>query len=365
MKHEHEKERQLAQKDVWFISAAATKSCVVATMQEREINIIVGRRIVVTYRIRSRSDSGLKIGARLYRGCLLAALCCGRVFAQEQSQTGQGQPPVQEQELSKEIAITAERQTELQSEALIFSETPDAGPRTMHAYTVVGLVAMFAPAYDGSKKTRIGPFPYVDIRGLFDDRVFVSITNGIGLKVLNDGPVKAGVTVNYSGGRTSSDDPRLKGLPDVGGAAQAGGFITCSFRPFAFEAQVGRRLGSKPGTTVQLDGSVSAALLPQFHVSLSADLTWADSGYQKTFFGVTAAEAAQATSKGNPLTAYTPGSGLTMASLTAAAVFQLREDWELIARISLQDLVGTPARNSPLTQRTFQTVLAFGAIYNF
>jgi outer membrane protein len=311
----------------------------------------------VTTPIRLRSNSGLKIGARLYRVCLLAALCCGRVFAQ-------GQPPVQEQEPSKEVAVSADRQTELENEALIFSETPDAGPRIMHSYTVVGLVAMFAPVYDGSKKTRVGPFPYVDIRGLFNDRVFVSVTNGIGLKVLNDGPVKAGITVNYSGGRTSSDDPRLKGLPDIKGAAQVGGFMTYSFRPFAFEAQVGRRLGSKPGTTVQLDGSVSAQPLPQFHVSLSADLTWADSGYQKTFFGVTAAEAAQATSKGNPLTAYRPGSGLTMASLTAAAVYQVSEDWGLIARISLQDLVGTPAKKSPLTQRTFQTVVAVGAIYN-
>jgi outer membrane protein len=318
----------------------------------------------VTHPIRFRSNSVLKIGARLYRGCLLAALCCGGVFAQAQ-QTYQGQPPVQEQEPPKEITVTAERQTELENEALIFSETPDAGPRTTHAYGVLGLVASFAPVYDGSKKTKVGPFPYIDYRGLFDDRVFVSITNGIGLKLLNDEPVKAGVTVNYSGGRTSSDDPHLRGLPDIKGAAQVGGFITYSLRPFAFEAQVGRRLGSKPGTTVQLDGSVSAAPLPQFHVSLSADLTWADSGYQKTFFGVTAAEAVQARSKHNPLTAYTPGSGLTTASLTAAGVYQLSEDWGLIGRISLQDLVGTPARDSPLTQRTFQTVLAFGVLHNF
>jgi outer membrane protein len=318
----------------------------------------------VTYPIRLRSNSGLEIGARLYRGYLLAALCCGRVFAQEHPQSGHGLPHVQEQEPAKEIAITADRQTELENEALIFSETPDAGPRIMHPYSVVGLVAMSAPVYDGSNKTQVGPFPYVDIRGLFDDRVFVSITNGIGLKVLNDGPVNAGVTVNYSGGRKSSDDPHLKGLPDIKGAAQVGGFMTYTFSPFAFEAQVARRLGSKPGTTVQLDGSISTAPLPQLLVSLSADLTWADSGYQKTFFGLTAAEAAQATSKGNPLTAYTPGSGLTMASLTAAAVYQLNEDWGLIARVSLQDLAGTPAKNSPLTQRTFQTVFAFGAIYN-
>ena len=312
----------------------------------------------MSHPIRLQPDSDLKIGARLYRGCLLTVLCCGRVFAQEQ-------PYGQDQEPSKEIAITAERQTELENEAVIFSETPDAGPRVMHCYTVMGLVAMFAPVYDGSKKTMVGPFPYVDIRGLFDDRVFVSITNGIGLKVLNDGPVKAGVAVNYSGGRTSKDDPRLKGLPDIGGAAQVGGFIAYSFMPFAIEAQVGRRLGSKPGTTVQLDASVSAAPSPQLLVSLSADLSWADSAYQKTFFGVTAAEAAHATAKGNPLTAYTPRSGLTTASLTASAVYQLREDWGLIARVSLQDLVGAPVKHSPLTQRTFQTVVAVGAIHNF
>jgi outer membrane scaffolding protein for murein synthesis (MipA/OmpV family) len=80
---------------------------------------------------------------------------------------------------------------------------------------------------------------------------------------------------------------------------------------------------------------------------------------------VTAADAAQATTLGNPLTAYTPKSGLTTAGLTAAGVYQMGRHWGLIGRLELQDLIGSQAKHSPLTQRTFQPGVAFGAAYQF
>jgi MipA family protein len=299
-----------------------------------------------------RLTLSVHVGTWLYSGCALAILWCGRASAQE--------------ELSpEEVAVAAERQTALESEALTISETPDAGPHLAHSSAIVGFGPMIAPAYDGSKRTKVRPFPYVDVRGLFDDRVFVSIVEGIGLKLLNEGPIRAGVTVNYSGGRTSSDDPRLKGLADIGGAAQVGGYMAYAFRPFAIEAKVEHRLGSASGTQISFGGGVSAAPIPQLHISLSADVTWADTRYQKTFFGVTAAEAAQATAQGNPLTAYTPGSGLTSVGLAAAGVYQVGDHWGLVVRMGLHDLVGKPAKDSPLTQRTFQPNFAVGAIYKF
>src|SRR6202011_2360620 len=119
------------------------------------------------------------------------------------------------------------------------------------------------------------------------------------------------------------------------------------------------------GTQVELGASAAAAPLPQLHLSLGAALTWADAGYQKTFFGVAATDAAQATALGNPLTAYTPKSGLTTAGLTAAGVYQMGRHWGLIGRLELQDLIGSQAKHSPLTQRTFQPAVAFGAAYTF
>ena len=314
--------------------------------------LITFMRIVVKHSAPLRLNSGLRVGARLCGACALALLCYGRAFAQEE------QSP-------EEIAVSAERQTALDNEALTISETPDAGPHSEHVSSIVGGGPMIAPAYIGAKKTKVTPFPYVDVRGLFGDRVFLSDVEGIGLKLLNDGPVRAGFNVNYSSGRTSSDDPHLKGLPDIGGAAQAGAYLAFALRPFAIETKVEHRLGASSGTQVTFGAGVSAAPMPQFHLSVSAGVTWADARWQKTFFGVTPGQAAQSTLQGNLLTAYTPGSGLTEASVAFAGVYQVGTHWGLVARVALRDLVGTPVKDSPLTQRTFQPSYAFGAMYKF
>jgi MipA family protein len=304
--------------------------------------------------IRPNMTSRLRVGGWVHTGCFVALFCCGRAVAQEQ-----------QDQAMEEIAVSAERQNALENEALTISETPDAGPHLSHMTAIVGLGALVGPVYQGSKKTKASPFPYVDIRGLLDDRVFVSDLAGIGVKILNEGLVRAGVSVNYSGGRTSSGDPRLKGLPDVKNAARVQGYIALALKPVSLEAKVQQRLGSGSGTTASFGASYNLAPLPQLHLSLSADVNWANASYQKTFFGITPADAATATAQGNPLPAYTPGSGATEASLAAAGVYQIGRHWGIIGRVGLNDLVGSSAKNSPLTQRTFAPSFALGAAYMF
>jgi outer membrane protein len=205
----------------------------------------------------------------------------------------------------------------------------------------------------------------VDIRGLLDDRLFVSIVEGIGVKVINEGPVRAGFSLNHDGGRTSSDDPRLRGLPDIGGALEGEGYIALALRPFSLEAQVKERLGNGSGLRASLGGTYGFSPLPQLHMSLSGEVTWANASYQKVFFGITPAEAVTTSAQGNPLPAYTPGSGLTDATITAAAIYQIGRHWGLVGRVAVSDLVGSPAKDSPLTQRDRGTSIAFGAMYMF
>jgi hypothetical protein len=111
--------------------------------------------------------------------------------------------------------------------------------------------------------------------------------------------------------------------------------------------------------------SSDLAVAPDLHLSLSADLTWADSNYQRTFFGVTPAQAARATADGNALRAYAPRSGLSTVGLAGAGVYQLGGHWALVARVGLHDLIGPSGRDSPLTQRTFQPNFALGGLYKF
>jgi outer membrane scaffolding protein for murein synthesis (MipA/OmpV family) len=301
----------------------------------------------------THSTPGWRARAWLHTTCLTGALLCnGRALAQAE------QPP-------DEIAISAQRQTALDTEALTISETPDTGPHLDHMTAIVGFGPMYAPVYDGSNKYKVTPFPYVDIRGLLNDRLYISVLEGIGVKIINEGLVRAGVSLNHDGGRTSSDDPKLRGLPDVSGALAAQGYIALALRPFSLEAQVKERLGNGSGLKASFGGTYAFAPLPQLHLSLSADVSWANASYQKVFFGITPADAAAASAQGNPLPAYTPGSGATDASITAAGIYQIGKHWGLVGRLSEHDLVGSASKNSPLTQRSNWTSVAVGAMYMF
>jgi outer membrane scaffolding protein for murein synthesis (MipA/OmpV family) len=94
-------------------------------------------------------------------------------------------------------------------------------------------------------------------------------------------------------------------------------------------------------------------------------VNWGDSRYDRVNFGVTAAEAAQANALGNPLTAYNPKAGVTTVGLTAAGLYQIGKHWGVVGRVGLQDLVGSGAKDSPLTQKTVVPSVALGAMYQF
>jgi outer membrane protein len=229
----------------------------------------------------------------------------------------------------------------------------------------VGLGALVGPVYDGSNKTKTSPYPYVDIRGLWDDRLFVSSLRGVGLNVFAAGAFRGGLTVNYTGGRTSSDDPRLRGLPDISSGAAAGAFLTWSHEEFSLEAEVQNKFGSAGQADAAFGASYSLTPIPRLHLSLGAHVNWGDSRYGRVNFGITPAEAAQANLLGNPLTPYRAKAGVTTVGVTGAGLYQFNKHWGLVGRIGLQDLVGSAAKDSPLTQRTFVPSVALGAMYQF
>jgi outer membrane scaffolding protein for murein synthesis (MipA/OmpV family) len=295
----------------------------------------------------------LRVAGWVHASCFVA-LYCGRALAQEQ----QGAP-------LDEVAISTERQNQLANESFTISGTPDAGPHLSHPTAVVGVGALIHPVYLGSNKNEVDPFPYIDIRGLLHDRVFLADVGGVGVKILNDGPVRAGVSVTYGGGRKSADDPHLKGLPDIKSTVRINGYIVLALNPIALEAKMEQRTDSGSGATAALAASYNLAPSPQLHLSLSALIAWNNTTLQKLEFGITPADSAAARAHGNPLPAYTPSGGLTDATLVASGVYQMSRHWGVIGRVSATDLIGSSARDSPLTQRTFALSGGLALAYTF
>ena len=201
------------------------------------------------------------------------------------------QQPDPQQEAPAEISIEAERQTALAKQTMTISETPDAGPQSKRLSVVVGLGASVGPVYAGSKETRVAPIPYIDVRGLLDGRLYISDVNGLGLNLVDTGSFRAGLNANVAGSRNSSVDTHLRGLPDIGAAASIGGFMAYRFEPFAFQASVARRVRSHPGTAASLGTTYSVSPLPNFQLTASTSVNWADASTLNTFFGISPAEA--------------------------------------------------------------------------
>jgi outer membrane protein len=307
-----------------------------------------------TQSIRPNMTCRLRVAGWVHASCLVA-LYCGRALAQEQQD-----PSIEE------IAVSAERENQLENESLSFSDTPDAGPHLSHPNVVLGLGALVAPVYNGSKVDKVFPFPYIDIRGLFHDRLFVTDITGIGVKILNDGPVRAGISISHGGGRDSRDDPHLRGLPDVDSAGRVSGYVVWALNPVALELTAEKRAGKNPTAVVGFGASYNFAPVKQLHLSLSASTTWGDAADQELRFGITPAAAAAAAAQGNPLPAYTAHAGVIDATLAASGVYQFSRHWGVIGRVSITDIVGSSAKNSPLTERTFElSSFALGAAYSF
>jgi outer membrane scaffolding protein for murein synthesis (MipA/OmpV family) len=270
--------------------------------------------------------------------------------------------------LAQEAGISPDNGSPLGGDTLGATPTPDAKTSTFlgkGTSITLGLGPDIAPAYEGAKNFKVAPFPYIEVKGLFDNRVFLSTTRGLGVNVLEFDNFQAGLSISYGGGRTSSDSPRLKGLSDISGAAVGSAFASYELKPFAVELKAENSFGPNPGTQASLGLSYAFSPAPKLHVSMGPQVTWADSRYDKSYFGVAPSEAARATAAGNPMSAYSPGAGIKDVGMSITGAYQVTRHWGLVAHVGLSDLVGSPARDSPLTQRSFQPSAAIGGTYRF
>jgi outer membrane protein len=229
---------------------------------------------------------------------------------------------------------------------------------------VIGAGPLLSPAYDGAKKEKVGPFPFIKIDGVWHDHISVSTGRGIGVNLLGSGPWQAGFSLGYSGGRSESDDPRLRGLSDISSAVAPGAFVSYEFHAFTFDLDVKDRLGNDPGAEATLSGRYSFSPLPKLRLSVGPSITFADKRYNQTFFGVTASEAVRATALGNPLHAYRANAGAKDAGLSMIGFYQLGGHWSLGGIVGVSELLGKDAE-SPLTQHRLQPEVGLGILYKF
>ena len=200
------------------------------------------------------------------------------------------------------------------------------------------------PQYPGSSRLQALPFPVQDIS--WKDRVFSQGPDVLGVNALRGDNYHLGLSMSFDfQSRTSSDDARLKGLPDVHYGPKLRLFADYTCWAFTGSAAIYQDIaGTGQGMTAMADFLVSAPV-GKLLVSAGPGLTWANGTYTRTFFGVTPQESAA-----SGLPRYDTRSGLRDVHFNVDLSYQITPHWSASAAAVIGRLQRFAA-GSPITER--------------
>ena len=226
----------------------------------------------------------------------------------------------------------------------------------------LGVGMTFAPRYDGSDRNRVLAGPSVDLR--YKDLAFVSTGEGIGVNVLRGPNWRMSVAAVYDLGRRGHDDPsRLNGLGNINPAPAmkiAADYVVSRDFPLVFRAAVTRSFGGSNGWIADLGAYMP---LPgsseKFYWFAGPSVSFADSTYMNSWFGVNAQQAAASRYR-----QYGASAGLKSAGFGITMIYFVNKHWFVSADGALKRLLGSAAR-SPITQTKTGGVCDVSINYQF
>ena len=229
----------------------------------------------------------------------------------------------------------------------------------------VGLGLISQPKYPGSSDRMQSALP------LFSadyGRFFVGGAPGAGLPagagayLVQDGPWRLGLGVgaNLRAPRRESDDPHLLGLGDVEGTEFGSLFGSYSKPWFSARAGLVTDIGGRhQGTRLALDLDGRFSPVHDLMLSAGPGLTWADSQYTRTFFGI---DAGQGDRSGLPT--HAAGNGVNLVRFSLGADYRLSPAWAVGLHLTAASLRGDAA-DSPITERKAQNSFGLFGSYRF
>ncbi|MFN2995829.1 MipA/OmpV family protein [Serratia plymuthica] len=232
-----------------------------------------------------------------------------------------------------------------------------------------------APVYQGASS--YSAVPLYDIQAGYDKSAWgdfsLGLIDGARWQLPLSGPFGIALLAGYDDGRDeevktlSGRNKRLKGMGDLDGTLEAGIELSYKFDPFhafvkGMQATKARRYGDEDlGHTAYVDLGVAAVYSLSEALTLSSDLstTWANSGYQRGYFGVTQRQAQQTS-----FAAYRPGSGFKQVTLNGVLNYQWTPEIAFQAGAGIYTLLGDAAK-SPIVEKKVAGVAFLSASYSF
>lgn len=222
----------------------------------------------------------------------------------------------------------------------------------------VGAGLALAPEYAGASSERARLAPLVDID--YGGRVSIG-PFGVEVAAARWHGLRAGPVLDFEGGRRESDDPRLAGLGDISSSVTGGLFAAYTRGPVEVSATARQAISH---ATNGLSGLLQVNFRRTFIWSRTAvaagpDLEFGNGDFERTWFGISAA---QATTSGLPV--YVPRAGINRVGLHADLTHRVTQHILLRFFARVSDITGDAAQ-SPIIERRAQIDVGAGIAYHF
>ncbi|MEP3437321.1 MAG: MipA/OmpV family protein [Hoeflea sp.] len=217
----------------------------------------------------------------------------------------------------------------------------------------LGAAGKVTPSYFGSSKLILSPTPLFRMKRL-------TLPNGFTIGGGSEEGFSLSPALEVISERSVKDSPELAGLNTIDTAVELGVAAKYQMGHFRIMGEVRRGFGGHEGFRGNLGADLIVNAGDQWTSHGGPRLSFADSTFTNTYFGISAAEASAR------FPATTTGSGLVSAGLEAGVRYQVDEAWAVEAGAGWSRLTGDAAR-SPITAQGSkdQYSLSFGVMRKF
>jgi len=219
------------------------------------------------------------------------------------------------------------------------------------------------PTYEGSNRYTVVPVPVFN--ATYND--MLSINTG-GLNVYwHDEHVRLGAGLTYKGGRKdrksgsflSRGDDRLIGMGNVRAVMGLRAFGSYTIEHVKLSTGITQFTGGNHGLLVDVAASLPFKATERLVLKPHVSATWANGTYMQTYFGVSAAQAAN-----SRFARFNAGAGLKDVSIGLNANYGLDRNWFLGINADAKRLTGDAAR-SPISLSNTQIMVMSMLGYQF
>lgn len=220
----------------------------------------------------------------------------------------------------------------------------------------VGLIGGVSPDYEGSNDYEFGFGPNFSIT--WRELIWFK-GKSLGANLLKTDNWVVGPLIAKSSGRDEDDNDKLKGLNDVDGGLDVGGFANYRKKPFRFELDARQDTGSgSEGALVKVSAGLGSPLKkPWVQTMLFA--TWASNNYMESFFGVSEKE-----SERSGLRKFDADSGIKDIGITLTSGVRFWKNWKVGLSFQYKRLLGDAA-DSPIVDDKNQFLAGMSFVYSW